>query len=200
MDSSKKSLIAVDMDDVLFDFLGEFFLWHNKTYGSQFSAADMMYAKLWEVWGGTKEEALERILRFWDDTDLLPIKPINGAREALGEMKKDYRLAVVSARFENTLEASQLWLDKYFADVFDEVILGISDPMAQERQRNKAEVCVDIGAKLLIDDQLVHAVECSKVGVEVLLFGEQAHNQSAELPQGVTRVADWNAIVEILAI
>jgi len=199
MQIPKQSLIAVDMDDVLFDFLGEFFLWHNAVFGSQYQAADMVYAKLWEVWGGTKQEALERILRFWDERDLIPIEPISGAREALNELKKHYRLAVVSARFENTLESSQEWLDHYFPELFDEVILGISDPMAEERQRSKAEVCVDIGAKLLIDDQLVHAEECRKVGIEVLLFGDQAHNQSDMLPAGVIRVADWQAIVDLLA-
>jgi 5'(3')-deoxyribonucleotidase len=199
MEIPKQSLLAVDMDDVLFDFLGEFFIWHNKVFGSEYSPADMVYAKLWEVWDGSKEEALERILRFWEEIDLSAMEPISGAKEALKELKKNYRLAVVSARFENTLEASQLWLDKYFGDVFDDVILGISDPMAQERQRSKAEVCVDIGAKLLIDDQLVHAVECSKVGIAAIVFGEQAHNQSNELPAGVRRVADWDEIVGLLA-
>ena len=54
--------------------------------------------------------------------------------------------------------------------------------------------------KSLIDDQLLQAVACSKVGVELLLFGEQTHKQSDERPEGVKRVAGWKEIMEILAI
>ena len=54
--------------------------------------------------------------------------------------------------------------------------------------------------KSQIDDQLLQAVECSKVGLELLLFGELAHKQSDERPEGVRRVAGWKEIMEILAI
>ena len=198
MQQTKKSLIGVDMDDVLFDFLGEFFLWHNEQFGTQFTPDDMIFSKLWEVWGGSKEEAVERIERFWQETDLLPIEPIAGAKQVLEQLKDSYRLAVISARFANTVAQSEAWLENYFPNIFEALVLGISDPMAQERPRSKAEVCAEKGASMLIDDQVVHAIECSRAGIEVLLFGDQAHNQSEQLPEKVTRVADWMAIGRLL--
>ncbi len=198
MQQTEKPLIAVDMDDVLFDFLGEFFLWHNEQFGTQFTPNDMIFSKLWEVWGGSKEEALERIKGFWQETDLLPIEPIAGAKQVLEQLKASYRLAVVSARFASTVAQSEAWLERYFPNIFEELELGISDPMSQERSRSKAEVCLEKGASMLIDDQLVHAIECSQAGIEVLLFGDQAHNRSEKLPEKVTRVVDWTAIGELL--
>lgn len=70
--------------------------------------------------------------------------------------------------------------------------------MVQERPLRKAELCHELGARLLINDQLVHALECSQRGIEVFLFGDTAYNQAAELPQGVTRVSGWHEIGQLL--
>jgi len=196
---SNKTLIAVDMDDVLFDFLGEYFVWHNKNFASTYKPSDMVYDKLWEVWGGSKEETLEYIQSFWSETNQLKIKPISGADEVLKKLSSKYHLAIVSARFASTASETQAWIDYYFPNIFDDVILGVSDPMAEKRPQRKSELCLEMGAKTLIDDQLVHALECNALGIDAVLFGNLAHNQSEKLPDGVTRVDDWMAVGELLA-
>jgi len=195
---NNRALVAVDMDDVLFDFLGEFFKWHNKNFSSTYKPSDMVFDKLWEVWGGNKEETLEYIQSFWSETNQLKIEPISGSDTVLKKLSSKYHLAVVSARFASTSMETQAWIDKYFHGIFDEVILGVSDPMAEKRPQRKADLCLELGVKTLIDDQLVHAMECNSLGIDSILFGDLAHNQSEELPTSVIRVKNWEEIDNLL--
>ena len=118
--------------------------------------------------------------------------------QVLNKLSSKYHLAVVSARFASTASETQAWIDHYFPNIFDDVILGVSDPMADKRPQRKADLCLEMGAKTLIDDQLVHALECNDLGIDAILFGNLAHNQSKQLPSRVIRVEDWKAIGELL--
>ena len=190
--------IAVDLDDVLFDFIGAFFRWHNQRYGTNLQAQDMVFDRIWDVWGGTKEEAAERVPSFFREVDLLRLEPIPGAVEALNKLKARYQLTVISARDTATSSVTRAWIDKYFPGIFDEVALGIANPIGHSRPMTKAEVCRRNGVSVLVDDQLVHAQECAEAGIRVLLFGDSPWNQSETLPPTVVRVEDWVAVCGVL--
>jgi 5'(3')-deoxyribonucleotidase len=190
--------IAVDLDDVLFDFIGNFFDWHNRRHGTSLTEQDMVTDTLWEVWGGTKVQAQERIPQFWSEIDHLAVRPMPGAAEALQELKSSYRFAIVSARDPADSAQTTAWIEKYFPAIFAEVHLGISNPMAGSQPMSKAQVCQKIGASTLIDDQLVHIEECAKLGIRVLLFGMRPWNQRDGLPARVDRVDDWGSVSQAL--
>lgn len=58
--------VAVDIDDVLFDFVSRFLQWHDRRYRTNLRFEGVVFeVQLWEVWGGTKEEAVERIPSFF---------------------------------------------------------------------------------------------------------------------------------------
>ena len=52
-------IIAVDLDDVLFDFLGHFFKWQNFKYGTTLKPADMVYSTIWEAWEEQRKRPLK---------------------------------------------------------------------------------------------------------------------------------------------
>ena len=190
--------IAVDIDDVLFDFMGHFLRWHNQRHETNLHVEDMVSTQLWKIWGGSKEEAAERVPAFFREANLLSFEPIPGAVEALDKLKAVYQLTVISARDRATASASRAWIDKYFPDIFHEVTLGISNPMVHSRSMTKAELCKQNGVSVLIDDQLVHAEECARVGIRALLFGDRPWNQSETLPPTVVRVMDWATVCDVL--
>jgi len=190
--------IAVDLDDVLFDFVGYFFQWHNEQYGTALRPEDIAGKKIWETWGGTAEEASERVPRFYHEVGMLELEPIDGAVMALEQLNTRYKMTVISARDSSTRRITQAWIDKYLPDVFDEIVLGIGDPMARGRPMTKAELCKQVGAKLLIDDQLVNARHVAAAGIDALLFGDYPWNQAASLPPGIKRVQDWPHVARVL--
>lgn len=195
----ERQSVAVDLDDVLFDFIGYFFEWHNQQYGSQLVNEDMRFGMLiWDVWGGTKEEAAERIPAFFQEVDLLNMQPMAGSVEALDQLKERYRLHVVSARDASAAEVSENWIDNYFPGVFAEVHLGIANPLDQGEAMSKAEMCVQVGAKVLIDDQVVHARECAERGIKLLVLGDKPWSREQTLPHNSYRVNNWSAAAKML--
>lgn len=191
--------VAVDIDDVLFDFVSRFLQWHDRRYRTNLRFEDVVFGvQLWEVWGGTKEETVERIPSFFREVDLLNLEPIAGAVEVLRKLKGTYQLAVVSARDNTVAPLSRAWIDKYFTDVFDEVVLGIANPYAQSRPIAKSELCRRIGASIMIDDELLHAAGCAQAGIRALLFGDYPWNQAETLPPNVVRVANWDDVCRVL--
>ncbi len=132
-----KPKIAVDLDDVLFDFVNPFLQWHNDRYGTRTRFQDIVFVRLWEAWGGTKEEAAERIPLFFRGVDLLKLAPIPGSTHALRKLKRTYQLAVVSARDVTVAPLTRAWIDKYFANVFDEIELGIRQSLRTVRARGE---------------------------------------------------------------
>lgn len=199
MDRGTSHLVAVDLDDVLFDFVGPFFSWHNLRYGTDLTPQDLGPAKyLFEAWDGTKEEAIDRLPRFFDEVDVLGLEPITGAAECLERIGAEYRLAVVSARDPSFVALTETWIDRYFTGVFDRVILGIGHSERGERSVTKADVCRQIGASVLIDDQLGHLTPAAEKGVRGLLFGRYPWNRRQPMPPNTIRVADWPEVCTAL--
>jgi 5'(3')-deoxyribonucleotidase len=193
------STIAVDLDDVLFDFIGNFFEWHNQRYGTTLAEQDMVTDVLWDAWGGTKADARTRVSQFWRELDHLAVQPMPGAVEVLHALTKSHRLVIISARDPVESPLTSAWIEKYFNGVFADVRLGIANPMAGSQPPTKAAICREVGATTLIDDQLVHVEECVRLGIRVLLFGKRSWNRSDGLPRSVVRVNDWDAVPEALS-
>lgn len=110
----------------------------------------------------------------------------------------------MTARNKNVEHISWEWVKRHFGDAFEYIICtgqftnaqkavadGVYKDLHASREHeivtksSKAEVCVDIGAKLLIDDSVENAVACvehvasSAEGVppRVLLFGSYEWNK-----------------------
>ncbi|HVX57219.1 MAG TPA: hypothetical protein VHA37_05800, partial [Candidatus Saccharimonadales bacterium] len=68
--------------------------------------------------------------------------------------------------------------------------------LEMKQPKPKAAVCREVGAVALIDDSLGHVQTCAEQGIDGVLFGDYPWNQAEELPAGVTRCADWAAVLE----
>lgn len=58
-----------------------------------------------------------------------------------------------------------------------------------------------VSAVALIDDSLGHVSECAGIGMQGVLFGDYSWNSHSEqLPDRVTRCADWNEVAEFFSV
>jgi 5'(3')-deoxyribonucleotidase len=123
---------------------------------------------------------------------------LTGGKEVLQELKKDYRLVILTSRREMVKDETLAWLNDVFADVFSEVhFTGFWDTVSEDRYfLTKGELAKQIGADYLIDDQPKHCFAAAEAGVASILFGDYAHSRALELPEGVTRCKDWAAVQE----
>ena len=73
----KRKVIGIDFDDVLMDFCPTLYSYHNMCAGTSFEQKHATSFNLWEVWGGTQDDARKRVLDFYE-TDMhwnaLPIE------------------------------------------------------------------------------------------------------------------------------
>jgi 5'(3')-deoxyribonucleotidase len=121
-----RQTIAVDVDDVLSatnDSMRQFI---NKTYDLNFSPEDYSvegeYHGYWEViWGVDKEEGERRYQAFLDSGGMGNHKTHNGAVEAIKELKKKYKLVIVTARDDFLFEVTEKWLERHFPKTFSQV-------------------------------------------------------------------------------
>jgi len=192
-----KEIIAVDIDDVIAEHASAFVAYANKKYGLNRTIDD--YQDSWnDVWGTDYDETQKRALEYHESGYISTYEVIKGALEVLQEIKKQYELVVITTRRASINKLTQDWISEHYPDVFDRVVFaGFFDtPTRQSINMTKGELAKGVQADYLIDDQLKHCTAAAGLGIKALLFGDYPWNQSDKLPPGVTRVKNWQEVLE----
>ena len=194
----KKPVIAVDIDEVLVPHNEALATMHNRVFGTNHSVDD--YHDDWpRLWGVDRDEAESRA-KIWhssEDWEKRHQELIPGAIDVLKKLKREYKLIVITGRAKHVEAFTRTWLIKHFPTVFDEVhFLGIWE---EGRGKTKAEISKKLKVDYLVEDSLDQSLKCAEAGIKVLLFGDYAWNKAENLPNGITRVKDWTAVLEYFA-
>lgn len=105
-----------------------------------------------------------------------------GSAEALQRMKQDHDLVVVTSRQHVIRNETLEWIDRHYPNIFADVHFG--NHFAKSGQsKKKSEICEEIGADVLIDDNPRYAHECASSGMHVLLFNWQRQYPWSQQPQ-----------------
>jgi len=199
----QRKTIAVDIDDVLARSAEGFVAFSNERWGMQLQPED--YQEEWAVvWGVPLEEALRRSIEFHSSGVVGGYQPYEAALPVLRRLAIKFDLVAVTSRKTLIKPETDRWLDRHFPHIFREVhYAGIWDKqlthhdVARRLAHTKAEVCRQIGADYLIDDQPKHCIGAAKAGIKAILFGDYKWNrQQQELPEGVTRARHWDDVLE----
>lgn len=207
---SSAPVIAIDLDDVLSGTNAVVAQWHNETYGTQMTTNDFYYYFYWKnpFWG-TPYSTRSKVRAFYTSGGMTQTQPVPGAREGVEALcALGYRLIIVTARGKDSHADSWAWVERWFPGCFHSMICTGQFANAEKRttdgidtltsarkdhevvtRLSKAEVCIDIGAKLLIDDSMENALACAYHipldGVTkpppVILFGSYEWNKRLSL-------------------
>jgi 5'(3')-deoxyribonucleotidase len=194
-----KITIAIDVDDVLAANAEAFVEFSNKRWGTNLKVEDYdeHWAILWGVEENNHDEIEKRALEFLKHST--PIyKHFPDANESLKKLAEKHKLVIVTSRRMAQSQDTLEWIEKFYPGIFDEIhFAGIWDKIHDDRIKvTKAEFCRQVGADYLIDDQLKHCIAAADAGIKGLLFGDYSWNQADELPKDVTRVANWQEVLE----
>lgn len=195
-----KRIIGIDKDDVLIDLNRSLHPFHNKHYGTNVTFEDLHTFDLKEMWGCTPDEALERVYKFYDSKEFQRLVPVEGAVEAITELRERNGLMVVTSRPSFMLERTRLSLDRYFPGLFDGIHLtnGFS---RQGLKRKKSEVCLDLGITTLIDDHIDNLTDCAENGITPILFRRpwnRAFTETQLKSLGIIPANNWPQVLELL--
>lgn len=192
---SKKPTIAVDIDEVLFPMGPTFLHYYNTEHGTDYKLDQMTSYFLEDVTGDSTEYMLGKIQAYLETEHYTKGHPVSGALEAIHKLREKFRLVLITSRDHFFRGHTEKFLEKHFSGLYDELHYthAAEDP---SKRTPKYVICQEIRAIALIDDHLPNVVGCAENGVEGILFGDYPWNQIEKLPKGVTRVKNWEEVLE----
>lgn len=188
-------MIALDVDEVLADFLAKMIEYHNQEYGTSLKRSDFYTYDWWHVWGGTADEAFHKLYQFMLSPMNDEVMPILGAVEGVRALKEaGHRLAVITGRPKQVSYLTEEWLERWFAGLIDE-FHSTDMHIFNHGSDSKGTLCRDLHADLLIDDMYKYGEECTQFSVPFFLF-DSPWNRDYQLKPSMRRVKSWSEITE----
>lgn len=186
----KGHTIAVDIDDVIAAQIPNFIRHSNQEFGTNIT--EETYTVDWPtLWGIPLEEAILRARKFHDD-EISNFEKVEEAEPVLKRLAENYKLVIVTARAAYNIEATHAWINKHFHGVFSEThFVPIWEP---NNTVTKADICRQIGADYLIDDQPIHCNIAAQAGIQPLLFGGYEWAKHHDLHEMVEVVDNWRKV------
>ena len=197
LSTNKKPIIAIDIDDVIAANAPAFIKYSNQKFGTNLTVDD--YQEHWgDLWKVEVEETEKRAIEYHESGVIATYDVISGALEVLKELKKRFRLVILTTRRSSIKKLTEDWIEKYYPNIFDGFVYsGFFDSVTKNRYNmTKAELAKNIKADYIIDDQLKHIEAAAELGIKGLLFGEYLWNKKDKLPSNVTRVKTWKEVSE----
>ena len=199
-------VVAVDLDEVLGEFVPSLLSFHNAHYGTSLQLSSFHSYLFHEVWGGSFDDAVAKVHLFFASPYFLDMPPIPEAAPTLRALLPHCRFHVVTARQHSIEAQTRQWLHRHYPHIFSSILLGNHFSHAG-RQRSKADMCQEVGARVLIDDSATHARAVAGVVDHVLLYDRDAAymwskgtpEHDAPMPPNVRRVHSWAEIHHFLA-
>jgi uncharacterized HAD superfamily protein len=181
-------LIAVDIDDVLAEYVDAFTLYLNKELSIPVDRYSFYNLRFEDVLDLDVQGARLLVSQFESSIYFSNIVPVPGSQEALTKLAKDHNLISVTSRLEEIAEPTKEWIDQHFPHLISEIFH--TDYHAVRGSRTKSGVCQELGVDLIIDDNPPYAQECLEVGISVKML-RQPWNQDYF---GAKKYLDWEAL------
>ncbi len=186
-------IIGVDLDDVLSKTVVALDKFHNKKYGTNFKIADHHTFDLTKVWSITPDEYRQIIHDFNSSDDFDQIEPIFEAQEGIANLSKKHQVKIITSRMEKFGDKTKKWLTKHFPNI--DLDLHHANHYYGMNEHKKSHLCKMLGVKVLIDDCLEYALECSEENIPVILL-DRPWNQTKTLPKNITRLKNWDEVLK----
>lgn len=198
-----KLVVAVDVDEVLGNFVSALNRFIADRYSSSHSVSEYHVYEFFKIWNCSRDEADIRVHEFFKTSYFKTgIHPLPGAQVTLHKLSKFCNLSVVTSRQNAIKDHTIEWLEKHFPGLFQEIHFGNHFAL-DGISRPKSEICRSLGAHVLIDDNPRYAMECAEAGIRVLLFDYEnsypwSKSESATLHPMVTKVHNWDEVEQQL--
>lgn len=195
----KRRVIAIDCDDVIVKTADTTIAYYNRIHGASLTL-EKFYSDDLEAWG-TPDDAtvIKRVNDYLRTDDFIHQEPMREALAAIRWLKRHHELHIVTGRPLFIEQATKAWLSTHFPDTFTSAVFTNffkldDEGVSPTKPLTKAEVCRQIGADILIDDHLGHALDVAQADIDVLLFGDYPWSKEGVLPKNVVRVKSWSDV------
>jgi hypothetical protein len=187
------SKIGIDLDDVLFDFVGGLAVFHNETFGTKFTKEDFHTYHFNEHFGCSQEEISKRVNSFLDSPYFADLKPLDGAVAGVSRLiEQDNKPILITSRHDRLSAATQMQLEKHFPVLADAPRYFSRNAYVGHGGDTKETICRKEGLRYIIEDSPIYAKQCSRC-TQVLLM-RQPWNQELTPEGRIIEVNGWGDI------
>ncbi|MFZ2494181.1 MAG: hypothetical protein WAW60_00200 [Candidatus Saccharimonadales bacterium] len=125
------------------------------------------------------------------DQSHVPLLP--SAEYAIKILSETYRIVLVTARDISLEGATRTWLKTHFP--YADIELYFSEARKDQTKMTKGQLCKQLGARLLIDDNIQHCESAVELGIDTVLFGDYGWNRTNT---SLKRCYNWQEVIEYL--
>lgn len=196
-----KQTIAIDIDDVIAETTDAIRLWGNAVSGIEMTKED--YAIQGEYWGYYERVWEQKDLNgtlLYDDVeadiaaDKVAVPLLAGASFAIKELQKKFHIILITARAPRLETVTRRWINEHFGGLDIEIYFAKNPKNQSGPTKTKGELCRELGAFVLVDDNVEHCESALSAGVDAVLFGN--YGWQPHVPEGAVRCEDWPAVLE----
>lgn len=189
--------IAVDFDEVLFPLVLRMMERHETLYGVKLDYDDFRNYRFNEALKVGEDEASNYYLDFALSEFSIKTLPLAHAFDVLLKRKTaGDRLFIASSSQVEVVESKQMRLDQHFPGIFEVFHAANHYSMLGGPVRSKRDICLEIEADVMIDDNPRHLLECVGAVKYPILLGDFPWNKG-EFPT-LIRARDWREVDQIL--
>ena len=200
---SNKIVVAIDLDDVLGNFLPQLLDYYNRTYNKQLELSHFKTLFYTDGFGLSKEEVDFHVFNFYHTEEFQKLLPFKDAQLVLKEWKDFFTFNIVTSRPLELQKETQTWIDYHFPGVFSQIICcnhHFRDDSASHSV-SKGHACAKMNAEWFIDDSFFHiesVINSHSSLKKALLFdhnGEYLWSKSFNCDgKNIQRVLSWQEI------
>mgnify|MGYP003965793643 CR=1 FL=1 len=192
-------LIGYDVDETLTQFVPDFLRWHNLKYNTCLELEDLNDFDMSKKLGCSRGECVERIFEFYDNPFMDKLLPVSGAVDAVAHLGLKHKGVAVTSRTKFLREITQNSIDKYFYNSVSGLYL--TGEWTGNGGKTKAEICVELGVDVLVDDRPKYCYDVIERGIDAILFnldGKYGWIESNVEMEGLYHAQNWNEIIDIV--
>jgi len=185
--------IGIDVDEVLAEQLKSLVEFYRDRTGV-FVPKEKFHSYYWpDIWGISLEEAVKIDIDF-KETDLFDnLEVVEGSVDAINILRYDHELVIITARPKRFKDKTLKWLDSNFGNLFSNIFHSCDFHVDNGDNKNKSDICEDLGVDILIEDSVNNSLDCAKRGLVVLLL-DKPWNQGVE-HKNIYRCFSWEDIL-----
>lgn len=189
-----KKLITVDIDDVIASSTEAFRLVVNQHTGANLTSEDYRvphtgYNDYYEhVWRSHGLNVIYDEFSLPMRVDQSHIALVDGAKNALTKLSKQYDIAFITSRSISWQDATHVYINTKLKGLKADI------HFTEQEGTSKGQVCQELGAEWHIDDNPDHCKAVLAAGIKAILFGDYGWHHKA--PKNIHRCKDWAAVLE----
>lgn len=139
--------IAIDLDEVLVPFLRPLAKFHGRALPPSERCKNYVFR---EVFDCSQEESASMVRAYYQSPEFLYERPIIGSQRAMHRLRGQFdKMYILTGRQDVAREQTERWIETWFPDTFDDVILTNS---YTKHEVSKVDMCRALSIGCLIDD------------------------------------------------